>query len=146
MDFIRAAASQAVQSARKSAKHAIEIASMANTAARTALDHISASKAVGSATGAVDEMHAATAMHDIAQEALQNGDHEQAVQASIASLEASKNVARLSLNAAINASDAGAPAKVVDLVANHARQAHNEANANHRNMINKLQSWTIFQQ
>jgi hypothetical protein len=138
MDFLRDAASKAVQSARKSAKHALEIAGMGNTAARTIQDHDSASQALGDATGAIDEMHTANNMHMIAKNALDNGDHEQAVQATVASLEASQNAARLSHNAAINAGNAGAPPKVVNLVTDHALKAYADAAVDHANLINTI--------
>jgi hypothetical protein len=123
MDFIREAAAKASDIAKQSAKHAVEIASMANTAAKTFGDHQSADAAVRVATGAVDQMHAADAMNTAVKNALKNGDREYAVNASIEAMNASKNAAELSHDAALHAESAGAPSKIVDLVTSHAMEA-----------------------
>lgn len=123
MDFIRDAAAKASDIARQSAKHAVEIAGMANTAAKSFSDHHSANAALEIASGAVDQMHAADAMNTAVKNAIRNGDHDNAINASIAAMNASKNAADLSHDAAVHAENAGAPSKVVDLVTSHAMQA-----------------------
>lgn len=124
MDMILSAAKKATDSAKKSAKHAIEIAAMANTAARTVTDHGFVTGAMEKAAAAVDEFHVSNALHEAAKLAASNGEHQQAANAALQAIDASTNAASLSHGAALDAGSAGAPGKIVQLVTSHATDAH----------------------
>lgn len=126
MDKLIKAAKEATAMARKSAKHAIEIAGMANKAARTASDHGFVADALTKASAALDEFHAANALHEESKCAAARGLHTDAVNAAVASIESGKNAAKLSHDTAVDAGNAGAPEKIVDLVRNHAIKAYNK--------------------
>ena len=126
MDKLIAAAKDATALARTSAKHAIEIAGMANKAARTASEHGFVADAVTKASAALDEFHAAKGLHEESKSAAARGRQEDAVNAAIASIESSKNAAKLSHDAAVDAGNAGAPEKIVELVQDHAINAYNK--------------------
>jgi hypothetical protein len=124
MDMILSAAKKATESAKKSAKHAIEIAGMANTAARTMRDHDFVTGAMQKAAAAVDEFHVTNALHEAAKIAASNGEHHEAAESALQAVNASTNAASLAHSAAMDAGSAGAPEKIVDLVTSHATDAH----------------------
>jgi hypothetical protein len=124
MDFVLSAAKKAAESAKTSAKHAIEIASMANTAARSLEDHGYVTAAMNKAAAAIHEFQSSKTLHDVAKAAASDGQEDHAMDTALASINASTNVASLAHATALDAANAGAPKKIVDMVTSHATDAH----------------------